>query len=80
MMRVLTSNWHPARILRTVAGLAAVVFGIVKQDSVLGLAGGMLLLMGIADMGCGPAGCGVPPPRKNTSTSATEEITFTEVK
>lgn len=79
-MRVLTQNWHPARILRTVAGLAAVVFGFIKQDSVLGLAGGLLLLMGLADMGCGPAGCSVPPTKNTPSNAPLEDISFTEVK
>jgi hypothetical protein len=80
MMQVLTRNWHAARILRAVAGLAAVVFGFVKQDSVLGLAGGMLLLMGLADVGCGPAGCGVPPQKNTSSVAESTDITFTEIK
>lgn len=79
-MQVLTRNWHAARILRAVAGLTAVIFGFVKQDSVLGLAGGMLLLMGLADIGCGPAGCGVPPKNSTRSASESADITFTEVK
>ena len=80
MMQVLTRNWHAARILRVVAGLSAVIFGIFKQDSVLGLAGGMLLLMGLADIGCGPAGCGVPPTNNTRSATEPADITFTEVK
>jgi hypothetical protein len=55
----LTTDWHAARIFRVATGIAAIVYAIVKQDSLMGLAGGMLLIMGLSNTGCGPGGCKV---------------------
>jgi hypothetical protein len=52
------------------------IYGIVKHDSLMGIAGAMLLLMGLSNTGCGAAGgCGVPPSRKN----AGKDIEFEEI-
>jgi hypothetical protein len=59
MKRVLTTDWHAAMIFRVATGIAAIVYAIVKQDSLMGLAGGMLLIMGLSNTGCGPGGCKV---------------------
>jgi hypothetical protein len=77
MKRVLTTDWHPSRIFRVVTGAAALIYGIVKQDNLMGIAGTMLLLMGISNTGCGAAGgCGVPIVKKDE----VKEIEFEEVK
>lgn len=77
MKRVLTTDWHPARIFRVVTGLGALLYGIIKQDSLMGIAGVMLLLMGLSNTGCGASGgCGVPTVRKTES----KEIEFEEIK
>ncbi len=76
MRKVLTTDWHPSRIFRVVTGIAALIYGIVKQDNLMGIAGAMLLLMGISNTGCGAAGgCGVPVSKKD----AGREIEFEEV-
>jgi hypothetical protein len=59
MRRVLTTDWHAARIFRVVIGIAAITYAVIKHDSLMGLAGGMLLLMGLSNTGCGPGGCKV---------------------
>jgi hypothetical protein len=76
MKRVLTTDWHPSRIFRVVTGIAALIYGIVKHDNLMGIAGAMLLLMGLSNTGCGAAGgCGVPPSRKTTG----KDIEFEEI-
>lgn len=55
--KVLTNNWHWARIFRTVTGLVALAFAIVSRDTVLGLGGAMLLIMGLSNTGCGVGSC-----------------------
>lgn len=47
----LTSNWHKGRIFRTLIGLLGVGLGVLWQDSLMGLAGGVLLFIGITDIG-----------------------------
>ncbi len=76
MKRVLLTDWHPSRIFRVVTGMAALIYGIVKHDNLMGIAGTMLLLMGLSNTGCGAAGgCGIPSSKKN----AGQEIEFDEV-
>jgi hypothetical protein len=76
MRKMLTTDWHPSRIFRVVTGLAALIYGIVKFDNLMGIAGAMLLLMGLTNTGCGGAGgCAVPRVRK----SSDKEIEFEEV-
>ena len=76
MKQVLTTDWHPARIFRVVTGIGALIYGIVKQDSLMGIAGAMLLLMGLSNTGCGgAAGCGVPTVKKNEA----KDIEYEEV-
>jgi hypothetical protein len=78
MKRILLTDWHVSRIFRVVTGAAALIYAIVKQDNIMGLAGAMLLLMGISNTGCGGAGgCGVPMKRKAIDA---ESIQFEEVK
>jgi|688.fasta_scaffold117435_4 hypothetical protein len=57
ILTFLTSDWHASRIFRVVTGAAAIVFALVKHDSLMGLAGGLLLLTGISNVGCGSGGC-----------------------
>jgi hypothetical protein len=55
--KVLTNNWHWARIFRTVTGVVALAFAIASRDTVLGLGGAMLLIMGLSNTGCGGGTC-----------------------
>lgn len=52
-MKLLTSNWHMGRIFRAVAGLIGLGMGLYWNDSLMGIAGGILLIMGITDKGFG---------------------------
>ena len=55
--KVLTTNCHWSRVFRAVTGVAALVFAIVSRDTVLGLGGAMLLIMGLSNTGCGGGSC-----------------------
>ena len=55
--KVLTTNWHWSRVFRAVTGVAALGFAIVSRDTVLGLGGAMLLIMGLSNTGCGGGSC-----------------------
>jgi hypothetical protein len=66
MRKLLTTDWHASRIFRVGTGLVALIYGIIKQDSLMGIAGVMLLLMGISNIGCGArGGCGIPSTRNS---------------
>ena len=80
MKKVLTTDWHAARILRTTMGLAALVYGILKHDNLMILAGGFLLFMGMTNTGCCANGCGVPTRQTNHPEKSIRETTFEEVK
>lgn len=80
MKKVLTSDWHASRILRTVMGIAALVYGILNHDNLMSLAGGFLLFMGVTNTGCGANGCGVPANQANHLKKSIGETTFEEVK
>ena len=67
-MKILSSPWTFPRIFRAVVGLAALIFGFVKHDSVMGLVGGLVLLMAITNTGCAGGSCSVPP-RKEPPTN-----------
>ena len=69
MMKLLTSNWHMGRIFRAVVGLIGLGLGLFWKDSLMGLAGGILLFMGLTDTGCGPKGCAVPTQKKDKTDS-----------
>jgi hypothetical protein len=79
MKRVLTSDWHASRIFRTVTGLAAIIYAIVKQDNLLGIAGAMLLVMGLSNTGCGAAG-GCSVPRAKSKQAQSQDVDFEEVR
>ena len=80
MKKVLLTNWHPSRIFRVAAGVVAVIYAILQHDSMLGLAGGFLLFMGMTNtVCCGVGGCDVTTSKK-TDTIKPEQIHFEEVK
>lgn len=80
MKKVLLTNWYPSRIFRVATGLVAVVYAIMQHDSMLGMAGGFLLFMGMTNTGCcGAGGCNVTTTPK-TDTIKHEHVQFEEVK
>ena len=80
MKELLTSNWNGARIFRVALGIAVIIYAIVKHDSIMGWAGGFVLLMGISNSGCcGVGGCSIPKTSTKSKVS-TEDTSFEEVK
>ena len=78
MKKILTTDWHVSRIFRLVTGLAAIIYAIVKADSIMGIAGAMLLLMGLSNTGCGgSSGCGISLHGKSKEQ---QDIRYDEVK
>lgn len=52
------------RVLRLVMGIIAIWQAIVSKEWILGLAGGFLLYMALANIGCcGAGGCSIQPPK-----------------
>lgn len=80
MKRILTTDWHAARIFRVAIGTAALAYGILRHDNLLSLAGSFLLFMGVSNTGCGASGCSIPGRRTHPSGKAMEDTTFEEVK
>jgi hypothetical protein len=80
MNKVLTTDWHASRIFRTVMGIAALIYGILKHDNLMSLAGGFLVFMGITNTGCGANGCSVPTSQTKHQKNSIGETTFEEVK
>ena len=80
MRQLLTSNWNGARIFRVSLGIAVIIYAIIKHDSMMGWAGGLVLLMGISNSGCcGVGGCSIPKTSAKSKV-ATEDTSFEEVK
>lgn len=78
-MKTLLQGWHFMRILRVLLGVIIIVQGITAKDSSFILIGGLLAAMGFFNIGCGPAGCGIPNRPINKSSTA-NDIEFEELK
>lgn len=72
------------RVIRLVAGTLIIWSAFVDRQPLLGLLGGMLLLQAALNVGCGPAGCGVPRQSYRAVESKSEkpanQVTYEEVK
>lgn len=77
-MKTLLQGWHFMRILRVLLGVIIIIQGITAKDSSFILIGLLLAAMGVFNIGCGPAGCGVP--HKSSNPSQNGEVEFEEVK
>lgn len=76
--RVIHTPWNLLRILRLVLGVAAMVQGITKAETVLVLAGGMVAMMALFNMGCcSNSGCAVSQKQKRPFKK--ENVTYEEV-
>lgn len=58
MRQLLTTNWHTVRVLRTGLGLALLGTGIFAAEAAAGIIGGVLLLQGLLNAGCGSCATG----------------------
>lgn len=61
-------NWNFMRAFRGIMGIVALVYAIVTKDTILGVAGGFLLFMAIANIGCSGAGSCAMPQRRTRTT------------
>lgn len=75
-------NWDLMRVIRLVAGSLILWSAFVDRQPVLGLLGGLFLIQAALNVGCGPAGCGVPSSRrfvKSEQETPVNEVTYEEV-
>lgn len=85
MKRILTTGWTFSRILRLVAGLAVFYYAIVNHDQVIGIAGGLMIFMGIMNIGiCGAGSCDTPRSKYSATVKPSgkepENISYEEVR
>jgi hypothetical protein len=58
-MRELLTGWNRMRIIRLVLGVIVIVQGVNHREALYIVLGGMLVLMALANAGCGAGGCAV---------------------
>ncbi|MEY3541458.1 MAG: hypothetical protein RLZZ204_270 [Bacteroidota bacterium] len=80
MKALLTTNWNFSRIFRVALGTIAIISAIVRHDTFMCWAGGMILYMGLTNTGCFAGSCSTPNTRKNTDQTEPEVVTFEEIK
>ena len=74
MIKRIKSGWNVLRWVRLVFGTAAVLQGILQQESLFVVAGIAILLGTIVNVGfCGSHGCPVPPPGKERNKKIEHE-------
>jgi len=65
-MKKILTGWHLMRVIRLLMGIVAIGQAIVTKEWILGLAGGFLLYMALANLGCYCVNsCSVQPPDVN---------------
>ena len=70
------------RILRFAMGMAGLIFAVRNYDIFLGVAGGILLLMSVFNVGCcAVGGCNVPTniPKTKHNSKEPENTSYEEV-
>ena len=73
-MKRTNDSWNIGRLLRLLLGAGAVVQGVVQYETVLIIAGIVVLLGAVFNAGCcGRAGCAIPP-SKNRKGYAEKSI------
>ncbi|MFM1794492.1 MAG: hypothetical protein RL642_877 [Bacteroidota bacterium] len=80
MKTLLTTNWNFSRIFRVALGTFAIISAIIRHDTFMGWAGGMILIMGLTNTGCFAGSCVTPSVSKNNAKKEPETISFEEVK
>ena len=82
MKAILFTGWNLMRVLRAAMGIAAILFAVKDHDYMLGAAGGLLIIMGVLNIGCcGVGACGIPSNQvaAKDAKNKQEEIRFEEV-
>lgn len=78
-MKTLANNWNLFRVIRLLLGIVVVVKGVTDGEAVFAVAGGLVALMALANIGCcGSNGCAVPI-SQTTATTKQIDITYEEV-
>jgi hypothetical protein len=79
-MKALVTNWNLFRFLRLLLGIGVIIKGATDGEVVFAVAGVMVALMALANIGCcGSQGCAVPRSSLNTSSTEQKNITYEEV-
>ena len=69
------------RALRLGVGVIALVFSFINKDSLLGLGGLMLTVIGLFNIGCGGTGaCNVRSDISRLKSQQSEEVSYEEIK
>jgi len=75
IMKTIWYGWNFMRGLRLVMGLAAVGQAIATKEWIVGLAGGFLVFMALANIGCcGANGCAVPDSRARVTKVTDKDV------
>ena len=77
LMKTLFSNWNLFRVLRLVLGIVAIIQGFADNETIFAVAGGLITLMAIGNIGCcGASRCAVntKPVSKKNETAVYEEV------
>ncbi|GAA4420507.1 hypothetical protein GCM10023187_55820 [Nibrella viscosa] len=79
----MVKNWNIMRIVRLVAGVAILWSAYANNQPLLGLLGGLLLIQGALNVGCGPAGCRIPKSEKrsvrNAADNSVKDVRYEEI-
>jgi hypothetical protein len=79
-MKTLASNWNLFRVIRLLLGIAVIVKGAAGGEVVFAIAGGLVALMALANIGCcGSNGCAVPISSQKVAGTKQNDITYEEV-
>lgn len=80
MWSAIRSNWGFMRIVRLLAGIAALWQAIVMKDNLLGAAGALLIIMSVFNIGCcGVNSCSVRQPRNGGSSENLKDVEYETV-
>ena len=78
-MKNYLSNWNFIRVTRLVLGVVITIQGILEDEWMLTVFGGLFTLMSLFNFGCcGTAGCSTK--YGSGQTAKTKDITYEEVK
>ncbi len=79
-MRTLANNWNLFRVLRLLLGIGVIIKGATDGEVVFAVAGGLVALMALANIGCGgSSGCPVPISSQKETCTKQNNITYEEV-
>lgn len=79
-MKALINNWNLFRVFRLLLGIAVIVKGSMDGELLFAVAGGLVALMALANIGCcGSGGCALPKSSLHASSTKQKTITYEEV-